>query len=286
MDLVTLMKISRFNDNYKHLLVVIDVFSKYVWVEPLKSKTAVELKKAIENIFKKDGRKPKFFQTDKGSEFLNRYVKGLLKEEGVKLFTTYSERKVSVVERVNRTLKGIMFKYLNKASSRRYIDVLPDLIARYNNGYHRSIKMRPNQVSEKNSSQVWINLYGKKIRKKKKKHKGNLLSIGDFVRISIERKIFQKRYEQVWTEEQFIITHLVSGSHPIVYKLKDMNEEPLKGTFYHEEIQKIRDTQSYRIEKVLRKKKISDGKTLYFVSWLGYPASFNSYVREEDLQSL
>jgi len=81
-----------------------------------------ELKDVIQDIFNKDKRKPLVLQTDKGTEFLNMKVKSLLQQRGIKLFTTNSERKASVVERLNRTLKGLMFKYLTKNNTRKYID--------------------------------------------------------------------------------------------------------------------------------------------------------------------
>ena len=164
MDLVDLSKLSKYNSGYKYLLVCIDVLSKFAWIEPLKTKTAGELKEAIQKVFLHDNRQPLMIQTDKGTEFLNSLVKNMLKEKNIKLFTTNSERKASVVERLNRTIKSIMFKYFTKNSTRKYIDVLSDLVRRYNYSYHRSIKMRPIDVNKGNVPHVWINLYESKHR--------------------------------------------------------------------------------------------------------------------------
>ena len=278
MDLVDLSKLSKYNSGYKYLLVCIDILSKFAWIEPLKTKTSSELKEAIQKVFLKDGRQPLMIQTDKGTEFLNSLVKNMLKEKKIKLFTTNSERKASVVERLNRTMKSIMFKYFTQKSTRKYIDVLPDLVRRYNTSFHRSIKMRPVDVNKSNVPQVWINLYEDKPVKSKKR-----LSIGDFVRISIETLPFQKRYQEIWTEEIFIITHYVEGN-PTVYKLEDQGGEPIKGTFYYEELQKVIEPSAYRIERIIRKKRTTDGKLIYYVKWKGYPEKFNSYVPAEDLQ--
>lgn len=93
-------------------------------------------------------------------------------ERGIKLFTTNSERKASVVERLNHTLKGLMFKYFTKYNTRKYIDILNELVSSYNNSYHSSIKMKPIEVTSANSPQVWLNLYEKgwndKVKKKNK----------------------------------------------------------------------------------------------------------------------
>ena len=279
-DLVDLTKLSKMNDGYKFLLVAIDVFSKYVWIEPMKSKSAVEVEKALSKIFLESKRKPQTIQTDKGKEFLNRLVEELLKRHGIKLYTTFSERKASVVERVNRTIKGIMFKYFTKTNTRRYIDVLQNIVTRYNNSYHRSIKMKPNQVTVENSPRVWMNLYEKEMKKEKEKPK---FLIDDKVRVSIESMPFKKRYEEIWTEEIFSIAHIIKG-HPTVYKIKDYGGEPIKGTFYSEELQKVIEPESFDIEKVIRKKKNPDGSVSCLVKWKGYPEKFNSYVLEKDLK--
>lgn len=280
LDLVDLSKLSKYNSGYKYLLVCIDVFSKYAWIKPLKSKSAHELDDALQKVFLQDNRQPLMIQTDKGTEFLNSTVKSMLKKKHIKLFTTNSERKASIVERLNRTIKSIMFKYFTKTNTRKYIDILPDLVKRYNNSYHRSIKMRPVDVNQSNVSQVWINLYEKLAVFHKSKNK---LMVNDLVRISIEKAPFQKRYEEVWTEEIFIVSHCVAGN-PTVYKLKDQNNEPIKGVFYYEELQKVFEPSAYRIEKIIRKKRGVDGKLLYYVKWKGYSNNFNSYVLAKDLQ--
>ena len=280
-DLVDLSKLSKQNDGHKYLLVLIDVFSKYAWVSPLLSKSAGEIERELQNVFVTSKRQPKTLQTDKGSEFLNKPVKTLLKKRNVKLFTTFSERKASVVERFNRTLKNHMFRYFTKQDTRRYVDILQDLVKKYNNTVHRSIKMRPSDVNVANSPIVWINLYEKKSSKTSKRKLR--LNKGDLVRISVERGPFRKGYLEGWSEEIFIIKAIVAGGSVTVFKLMDQNNEELKGTFYPEELQKVLLPTRYRIEKVIHKKRQKGGKTLLLVKWSGYPDSFNSYIEEEDL---
>ena len=178
-----------------------------------------------------------------------------------------------------------MFKYFTKENTRKYIDVLPKLIWRYNNAFHRSIKMKPVDVNRGNAPKVWINLYEKKLQANKPKKEQNNLKVGDTVHISIERLPFQKRYEEIWTEEIFIISHKIVGK-PTVYKLKDQGNESIKGTFYFDELQKVSEPSTYRIERVIRKKKNRDGSILYYVKWKGYSDKFNSYVTEEDIEQL
>ena len=119
-------------------------------IEPLKTKTSKELKEALLKVFLTNNRQPKLFQTDKGTEFLNTLVKSMLKHRNIKLFTTNSERKASVVERLNRTMKKIMYQYFTHHNTWKYIDILPDLVNKYNSSYHRSIKMKPKDVNSSN----------------------------------------------------------------------------------------------------------------------------------------
>ena len=102
------------------------------------------------------------------------------------------------------------------------------------------------------------------------------------VRISIERGLFKKGYPEGLSEQLFVAKHAV-GNNLTVYKLQDQAGEVIKGTFYSKEIQKVIEPESYRIEKVIRKKRDPAGNLLYFVKWKRYPNKFNSFVRSEDL---
>ena len=146
-DLVDMQALSRENRNVKYLLTVIDVFSKYGWMIPLKDKTGKSVASALRTIFKESSRKPQKMWVDKGKEFYNKDVKNL-----VEIYSTENEEKSSVVERWNRTMKDKMFRYFTANSTRKYIDVLDDLVDQYNNTKHRSIKMTPVEASlSKNS---------------------------------------------------------------------------------------------------------------------------------------
>ena len=154
-DLVDMQAFAKFNDGIKYLLTVIDVFSKYGWIVPLKSKTGVEVAKAFNKIFKE--RKPEKLWVDKKKEFYNKNVKAL----GVELYSTENEEKSCVVERWNRTMKEKMFKYFSANSTRKYINVLDEMVNDYNSTRHSSIKMTPVAASDKkNESVVWMNLNG------------------------------------------------------------------------------------------------------------------------------
>lgn len=88
----------------KYLVTVIDVLSKFAWVQPLKAKTGIELVKSFEKILK-GGRRPIRLQMDQGKEFYNKTFQSLLEKEGIHHFSTHRDTKASIVERFNRTLK-------------------------------------------------------------------------------------------------------------------------------------------------------------------------------------
>ena len=134
---------AEYNDGYTFILTCIDCFSKYAWAIPIMSKRGEEIVQAFKRILKMSGRKPKRLQTDKGKEFLNTKVQSFLRENGIQLFTTESDKKASIVERFNRTTKGRTYKYFTVNNTYRYEEVLRSLVGGYNNTYHRSIKMKP-----------------------------------------------------------------------------------------------------------------------------------------------
>ena len=271
---------SRFNTGYKYLLTCVDIFSKYVWVVPLKTKQGQELVKAFQTILS-SGREPNKLQTDQGTEFLNRVLQKFLRENNIDFFTVNSGLKASVVERFNRTFKNKMYKYFTAKNTLTYIDVLPKLVKSYNNTYHRSIKMKPSQGTKSNEAKVWDTVYGNDVDKRVRYK----FQVGDRVRISKLKRMFEKSYLPSFTEEMFTIYKRFARQVP-VYKLKDDAGEILDGTFYEAELQKvIKGDDVYRVEKVLRKRK-RKGVVEYFVKWKGYPDKFNSWVGERDILKL
>ena len=144
---------------------MVDVLSKYAWVQPLKAKTGVEMVKGFDIILK-DKRKPIQLQTDRGKEFYNR---PFLKQQNIHHFSTYGDAKAANVERFNRTLKGRMFLYVTAAKTFRFNKVLPSLVKGYNASYHRSIGMSPKDVTRKNERAVWRRFFrGLKTQGKKR----------------------------------------------------------------------------------------------------------------------
>ena len=270
-DLVEMQKFVKLNKGYRYLLTCIDIFSKYSWVIPLKDKKGITIKNALQKIFNK--RKPKLLWTDNGKEFYNKQVETLLNENNIKLYSTNnSEIKSSVVERFNRTFKNMMYKKFTENNNTIFYNILDELVNNYNNKYHSTIKMTPVEASKKINEKKIKNIYNFEKTKKPGKFK-----IGDRVRISLEKNIFEKGYETNWTQEIFEIYDIKYSNVPYYY-LKDLNNEKLQGTFYEQELQKTKQDDLYIIEEILK-----TNKNKVYVKFKGYSNDFNQWVNKSDI---
>ncbi|RWS26471.1 hypothetical protein B4U80_02435 [Leptotrombidium deliense] len=196
-----------------------DIFSKYAWAIPIKTKTGKNVANAFNEIFKE--RTPASIQTDKGTEFLNFDVKQIMRKHNINHFTSNNEEiKCAVVER-----------------TRRYIDVLSQLIDAYNNTKHRTIKMKPTSVTHENSIEVFRNTYGVSKRRDLFK-KTKLLPIGTNVRKQYKLKNFEKGYYPNWSDAIYTITKGQQRQSKPTYKIATEKGDVINKTFYPEELQK------------------------------------------------
>ena len=265
-DLADMQLLSKFNKGFRFLLCVIDIFSKYAWVIPLKDKNGISIVNAFQIILKKSNRKPNKIWVDKGSEFYNNSFKKWLRDNNIEMYSTNNEGKSVIAEIFIRTLKNKIYKYMTSISKNVYIDKLDDIVKKYNNTYHTSVKMKPVDVKDN----TYID-FKKEVIDKNPKFK-----VGDQVRISKYKNIFAKGYMPNWSEEIFIIKK-IKNTVPWTYILNDLNGEEIIGTFYENELQKTKQNE-FRMEKVIKKK----GDKLY-VKWKGYDNSFNSWIDKKDI---
>lgn len=270
-DLVEMGNYSSENNEYRYMLTVIDTFSKFAWAEPIKSKNALDVCKSMENILNL-GRVPKNLHTDDGKEFFNKIFDKLMKKYNINHYSTYSVMKASIVERFNRTLKGMMWKEFSYNGSYNWIDLYKDLIDAYNRKIHRTIKMAPVNVNSKNEKMLLNTVYNHI-----KMYKISKFHVGDYVRISKYKHIFEKGYTPNWTTEIFKIKS-INNTYPATYILEDYQGNKVEGGFYDEELSKTRLNDTYLVEKILK-----SNNDKVFVKWLGFSNHHNSWINKNEI---
>ena len=145
------------------------------------------------------------------------------------MYSTYNEGKSVVAERFITTLKNKLYKHLTATDKNVYYDVLDDVVNKYNNTKHSTIKMKPIEVKD-NNKREYIDEHNEK---------DSRFKISDRVRISKFKNIFAKAYTPNWSKEFFIVDK-INDTVPYTHNLKDLNDEEIIGSFYDRELQKIK----------------------------------------------
>ena len=192
MDLVDMGKYANKNKGYRWILTAVEILSRYAFAIPVYRKDLENMTGAVKELLKnfkeRFGKYPNVVQFDEGKEFYNVGVRELLKNHKVNYFSTKSEKKAAIVERFNRTLKTVMWKYFYSKGTYDWISVLDELVENYNNKKHTTIHMKPKDVDRKNENEVWITLFGSDF--------GELplpkFRVGDTVRVSKYKKFLKK----------------------------------------------------------------------------------------------
>ena len=208
------------------------------------------------------GRKPNKIWFDQGGEFYNNHFKRSLKINNIEMYSTYIEGKPVVAERFIRTLKNKIFKYMTTISKNDYLDVLDDFRRTVLNKVHRTIKMKPIDVTSDSYAK-----YNEDSNEKEPNFK-----VGDHVRISKYKKIFAKGYTQNWSEVICIISK-IKNTVPWPYAISDLNDKPITGSFYEKEMEKTSQ----------EKPNIKRNSDKLYMKWKGYNISFNSWIDKKNL---
>ena len=240
-DLIDKSSLSKYKNNYKFILTVIDIFTKYAWAIPLKNKSGLSLTNGFKTILSEgpqggsESRKPEQLWVDRGSEFYNKTLKSLLKEygtgkaaSGIELYSTYSDLKALFIERFNRTLLHIRNKPIFINGDGNWVNILNDAVVTYNNKTHSTINMTPVDASN-NPDKVKYPFSFKNIKGK--------LNVGDYVRNVDKLNIFAKSYTSNWNRELFKVNEVLK-THPPTYKIENINGEITEGKYYEQELLK------------------------------------------------
>ena len=205
-NLINYAPLKRDNKGASFLLSVIDVFSRYAMLVPIKNKQGDMVWDALVTVFDHMG-SPIKLQTDKGKEFYNFHVRELLRKKTVHHFSTEQDVKAQIVEHFNRMLREVIKCYMTHSTSLRYIDILPDFLARYNNRPHSSIyPYSPASVTKENERAVHKLQYSDYLHERWLHHK---YEIGGHVCIAQYRGTFCKSYcDKNFMEETCFLNHL------------------------------------------------------------------------------
>ena len=281
-DLSDMNMFMKYNDDYRYILCVIDVFSKFAWSIPLKNKSALTVLNAMKSIVHKSHRKPQRIWVDKGSEFYNKNFKEWVKDNNMIMYSTYGESKSVIVERFQRTLKDMITKQFTIQNTRNWVQLLPSVLKDYNNRFHSSIGMSPTDASEaENEVDAYIHMYPTKDTIKKKKPR---FAVGDEVRISRVKGIFEKGMENNYSYEVFKISKVLD-TQPTTYHLTDYNDDLIEGSFYEQELLKTKVPDYYEVESVLDTRKVGKKKQS-FVKFVGWNKTFNMWLNDDDMYDI
>jgi Integrase core domain/Chromo (CHRromatin Organisation MOdifier) domain len=282
MDLVDIQSHAKANDGVRYLFTVIDTFTRYAFVRPLKDKYGKTVVNAFKSILDEAQTKPYQIVMDKGTEFNNQDFKKLCEDLKIKLTNPSASTHAAYIERFNRTLQLIIYKYMTENETNRFIDVLQDLVKTYNNRVHRIIQMPPLEAETNPDAALKINLQVARQYEKLPRKKVNF-KIGDFVRIAKQKGKFSRGYNEQTTHEIFRIYQIDNRKKIPLYHLEEYDgEEKIKGGFYDFELTLV-STEIFRVEKVIKRRRYR-GKNQLFVKWKGFSDKYNEWINEDQVE--
>ena len=282
--MIDVSKLAVVNDNIKFLLLLIDIFTKRMWVYPLKNKSARVTSAALRSWLDSLDEAPKQLGTDRGLEFSNRLVQDLLASKRVEWLPLGGTMKAAVAERANKSLQMLMYKYLSAKETTRYLDKLPSLVESYNSRPHRSLKgMTPDEGDEVGNESKVQAIHHERYEKASRLRKEKLpFKVGDVVRVkTLSSKVSSssRAYAEQFKAEYFRVVRINRTLPVAMYYLRSLDtEEFIEGGFYAQELQKQRG-QVYKIEKVLARR-VRRGVAEIKVKWKDFGPRWNEWIPE------
>ncbi|KAL3099278.1 hypothetical protein niasHT_028225 [Heterodera trifolii] len=227
-DLAIFDRLAKQNRGYSYLLVCIDTLSRQVFVEPVKTKTSVNMIRAFDRIFKRSKYIPWKVLTDQGKEFTARAVQQFFRAKDVEHFCmlTSPQFHAGMAERANRSIKERLYRYFTERNTYKWIDVVQDFVRAINHSPNSSIGMCPADVNFQNAEALRQKLHNaaENVVRSKPRYR-----VGDRVRIEKYKHVFQKGYLPRFTNELFKVAEVHSERSPVVYRLRDEHNEIISG---------------------------------------------------------
>jgi hypothetical protein len=241
-DLLDIHKQKFANSHMCFLLTCIDVFRRYAWVVPIKNKEAKTVRAAFETIFEKH-KPPRYILSDAGNEFKG-VCRKLFRELNIVHLDTKSRHKAMIVERFNQTIRQKISEYVtwNKKvnGSTRFIDKLPELVKSYNETIHGSLGVSPASINKENENEIRVKQYG--LPANDMRNDDFIIfkfKEGDYVRLVVDKIMFEKGSTARWSEEIYIVCQL-HPSIPPTYKVMTLKGDELDWKYYSQELQKVK----------------------------------------------
>ena len=273
-------------DNSPYLLFLMDGFSRFLTIYPLKTLRTTDVKHCFEDFLNKSIYKYSYCFTDEGKEFTSSIMQRFLTKQNIKWYTTKNKDiKCSPIERVIKTIKIKLSKLITFTKSEDYTSHLNDIVSCYNHSPHSSLmKKTPVDVHLMSSHNEYFpftrkifTMYGKNMKSVSKQH-----PLGTVVRLFSQKNLFSRSFHEQATKELFTINRINHEHTPVTYTLIDLNNVKIDGIFYHKELIPVRNRGVYSI-KVLKKKKVR-GRMKYLVEFIDYPSSPKEWIDEKNLE--
>ncbi len=291
MDLVDIQELSQYNDGVRYIMTVIDTFTRYAFCRLLLDKRADTVLNAFQSVLKEAKEKPKILVVDRGTEFQNKYFTKFCHDNNIKIYTPDSSIHAAFIERFNRTLQSLIYKFMTEYETYRFVSLkqvdgsdaktFSKIVESYNNRKHRMIGTTPLLAETDPRTHIEIRMRMAKEQEKIKKRKQKF-EIGDTVRIAIQKGKFARGYKQQSNVEIFRIYSIKTTSKIPMYFLETYDKsEKIKGGFYDFELTKV-SGDIFRIEKIIKTRKIN-GKIQHFVRWKGFNENYDSWIDAEDI---
>ena len=287
-DLAEMGGFEQYNHGVRFFLLCCDTLTRFIYTEPVKSKSASCVSNALQNIFNRADTLPKLINADSGGEFCNSKVQTLLKNNNIHFFKSYGVVKASHAEIGIKSIKNLIYRYFDYTLDREWLSVLQPATDTYNKSFHSGIKMTPETAC---TYPFWVKLSEKSLHRAVEQIRQReipYLKKGDAVRISLDIS-FKKGFEPNWSRAIYLIdTHpyyTVGGKYPM-YSIKEQNSDSILGGFYAHQLQRVSkrtfiDEYKFPIEKVVKK-----GSKSSLVKFLGYDDKYNLWLPNKDIKNI
>ncbi|KAE8737535.1 hypothetical protein FOCC_FOCC017001 [Frankliniella occidentalis] len=286
-DLADVQGLAKYNDSVRYLIVAVEAASRAIYVEPLQDKSAREVVRGMKNIFAKLPEKVTVVRSDRGAEWKSSAYLKLLRDNGMRAQYASNESHAALSERSIKTVFGRLFRFMTYGNTSTYLPALQKIVSGINGTPHAYTGVAPSAYDPRvHLYPTWERTvlkhrpaFAKEMGKKYK------FQIGDRVRVSLSHDAMSKGYAGYYSRAYFFVTARSPGP-PKTYRIANIENEPVAGEFYQEELQLVRDRedQSYPVDSVHSKRTVRGVKEA-LVSFKGWPRNHRVWIPASAIQN-